>query len=183
MNFRVLLVTRFRDLSMEVAAWNRDALTIIHVAWLSDAIRRLKQNDFQAVMVDLDLPDVKGLETLHALMGVAPRLLILVFGDDTVLEQMKMLEQGAHDYLLKHHFDADTLTWALHGSIARKAREGVLFSDHKRTQLTINSTKGGVLSTDKAALITFLNPVAERLRGWTYAEAPGRHLSRRNRAL
>ena len=40
---------------------------------------------FQAVMVDLDLPDAKGLEALHALVGAAPYLPILVLGDDTVL--------------------------------------------------------------------------------------------------
>jgi PAS domain S-box-containing protein len=176
MNVRVLLVTRFRHLSMKVAASNQDALTIVHVAWLSDAIRRLKQNNFQAVMVDLDLPDAKGLEALRALTGAAPHLPILVLGDDTVLQQMKMVEHGAHDYLLKHRLGADTLMRALHGAIARKAREGAMFSEKKRAQLTIKSIGDGVLSTDNAGLITFLNPVAERLIGWTYAEAAGHHL-------
>jgi hypothetical protein len=49
LNVRVLLITRFRCLSMKVAASNRDALSIVHVAWLSDAMKRLKQTDFQAV--------------------------------------------------------------------------------------------------------------------------------------
>jgi PAS domain S-box-containing protein len=176
MNVRALLVTRFRELSMKIAASNRDALTLIHVAWLSDAIRRLKQSDFQAILVDLDLPDAKGLEALHGLMEVAPHLPILVLGDDTVLEQMKMMEHGAHHYLLKHRLDSDTLMRALHGSIARKASEGVLLSDTRRAQLTINSIGDGVLSTNNAGLITFLNPVAEQLIGWTYAEGVGRHL-------
>jgi DNA-binding NtrC family response regulator len=162
MNVRVLLVTRFRSLSMKVAASNRDALTIVHAAWLSDAIRRLKQNNFQAILVDLDLPDAKGLEALHALTEVAPHLPILVLGDATVLQQMKIVEHGAHDYLLKHRLDADTLMRALHASIDRKAREGVVFSDNKRAQLTIDSIGDGILSTDNAGLITFLNPVADR---------------------
>jgi PAS domain S-box-containing protein len=161
---------------MKVAASNRDALSIVHVAWLSDAIRRLKQADFQAVMVDLDLPDAKGLETLHALTRAAPHLPILVLGDDTVLQQMKIVEHGADDYLLKNRLDADTLMDALHGSIARKASEGVMFSEKQRAQLTGNSAVDGILSTDKAGLITFLNPVAESLMGWAYAEAAGRHL-------
>jgi hypothetical protein len=84
MNARVLLVTRFQDLSMKVAGSNRDVLTIVHVAWLSDAIRRLAQSDFQAVMVDLDLPDAKGLEGLQRLARIAPHLPILVLGDDPV---------------------------------------------------------------------------------------------------
>jgi PAS domain S-box-containing protein len=176
MNTRVLLVTRFRDLSMKVAGSNRDALTIVHVAWLSDAIRRLEQSDFQAVLVDLDLPDAKGLEGLHALARIVPHLPILVLGDDSVLQQMKMLEHGADDYLLKHRLDSDTFMRALHGSIARKAKERVLLNNRRRTQLTLNSIGDGVLSTDNAGLITFINPVAEPLIGWMNAEGVGRHL-------
>jgi len=176
MNARVLLITRFLSLSMKVAASNRDALTIFHVAWLSDAMRRLKQDDFQAVLVDLDLPDAKGLEALDALLGAAPHLPILVLGDNTVLQQMQMVEHGAQDYLLKHRLDANTLMSALHGSIARKAREEVMFSEKQCAQLTMDSIGDGVLGTDSAGLVTFLNPVAERLLGWTYAEAAGRHL-------
>jgi DNA-binding NtrC family response regulator len=72
MKVRVLLVTYFRKLSSKVSALNRYALTVVHVAWLAAAVRRLKRNDFQAVMVDLDLPDAKGLEALHALIEAAP---------------------------------------------------------------------------------------------------------------
>ena len=161
---------------MKVAGSNRDALRIVHVAWLSDAIRRLAQNSFQAVLVDLDLPDAKGLEGLDALARIAPHLPILVLGDDSVLQQMKMLEHGAHDYLLKHRLDSDTLMRALHASIARKTREGVLLSDTQRNELTLNSIGDGVLSTNHAGLITFLNPVAEQLIGCTSAQGVGRHL-------
>jgi PAS domain S-box-containing protein len=176
MNVRVLLVSRFRELSMKVSALSRDALTIVHVAWLSDAIRRLKRNDFQAVMADLDLPDAKGLEALHALVGAAPRLPILVLGDAPVFQQMKMVEQGAQDYLLKHRLDADTLMRALHSSIDRKSRQGILLRNRKGVQLNTNDIGDGVLSTDNAGLITFLNPVAERSIGWTCEEAIGRHV-------
>jgi len=176
MNVRALLVTRFQELSMKIALSNRDALTLIRVAWLSDAIRRLKQSDFQAILVDLDLPDAKGLEALHALMEVAPHLPILVLGDDTVLEQMKMMEHVTHHYLLKHLLDSDTLMRALHGSIVRKASEGVLLGDTRRAQLAISSIGDGVLNTNNAGLITFINPVAEQLIGWMNSEGVGRHL-------
>jgi PAS domain S-box-containing protein len=161
---------------MKVSALNRDALTIVHVAWLSDAIRRLQRHDFQAVMVDLDLPDAKGLKALHALMEAAPHLPILVLGDDTVLQQMKVVKHGAHDYLLKCRLDANNLMRALNSSIARKAREGASFTDKRRAQTIINSIGDGVLGTDNAGLVTFLNPAAEKLIGWTYTDAVGRHL-------
>lgn len=99
---------------------------------------------------------------------------ILVLGDDTALRQMKTVEPGADEYLLKHRLDADTLMRALHSSIARKARGGAFLRDRKFAQLNISSIVDGVLSSDNAGLITFLNPAAERLIGWT--EAIGRHV-------
>jgi hypothetical protein len=149
---------------MNVAASNRDALTTVHVAWFSNPVRRLKRNDFRAVVVDLDEPDEKGLEALLALKGITPRLRILVFGNDTLLEHMKIVEHRAGDHPLQHLFDADTLTRALRGSV-----------DYRRAPLTKNSTKGGVLSIDNSRVITF-HTSAEGLLGLMCAHAAGRHL-------
>jgi diguanylate cyclase (GGDEF)-like protein/PAS domain S-box-containing protein len=52
-----------------------------------------------------------------------------------------------------------------------------LFCDKERAQVTLNSIGDAVLSTDGNWCITFLNPVAEKLIGWTYAEAVGRRLT------
>lgn len=174
----MLLITRFRELSRRVAAANAEAFQIDHVARLAGGLSRLMKNEFQAIVVDLDLPDSKGLQTLRALMAVASHLPILVLGDDTNLShQATAMKHGAQDYLLKTGLRPDMLVRAVQASIARKTREAALFSDKERAQVTINSIGDGVLSTDAAGLITFLNPVAERLIGWTCAEATGQHLS------
>jgi diguanylate cyclase (GGDEF)-like protein/PAS domain S-box-containing protein len=52
-----------------------------------------------------------------------------------------------------------------------------LFSDRERAQVTLNSIGDAVLSTDGNWCITFLNPVAEELIGWSHAEARGRKLT------
>src|ERR1700730_5638229 len=90
---------------------------------------------------------------------------------------MNLVEHGAQDYLLKRRLDADTLIGMVHSAIARKSREGILFCDKERAQVTLNSIGDAVLSTDGNWCITFLNPVAEKLIGWTYAEAAGRPLT------
>jgi diguanylate cyclase (GGDEF)-like protein/PAS domain S-box-containing protein len=178
MSVHVLLVSRSRGFSTSVAASNGQAVTVEHVASLADAMTRLEQNDFQAVALDLDLPDAQGFEALSALTAIVPDLPVLVLGDDTDMrQQTAIMDRGAEDYLLKARLDTDTLTQAVHCSIARKARERVLFNDKELAQVTMKSIGDGVLSTDAAGLVTFLNPVAERLTGWTIAEAVGLYVS------
>src|ERR1700730_12320825 len=183
MSALVLLITRDRDLTKcltkSLSDFTEDALTIECVDRLSDATQRLTLNDsIDAVIMDWDLPTTKGFETLLVLMGAAPHLPIINLGDDpNLLQQMNLVENGAQDYLLKRRLDADTLICMVHSAIARKSREGILFSDKERAQVTLNSIGDAVLSTDGNWCITFLNPVAEKLIGWTYAEAAGRHLT------
>ncbi|HEY0800803.1 MAG TPA: diguanylate cyclase, partial [Steroidobacteraceae bacterium] len=166
-------------LTQSDSAADGQGLAIVYADRLLSATRRLKINDdIQAVVLDWDLPDCKGAECLHTLMEVAPHLPILVLGDDPRLrQQTNLIEHGAQDYLLKSCLDADTLLSMVLRAIARKAREGMLFGEKERAQVTLNSIGEAVLSTDRAWRITFLNPVAEKLIGWSLAEALGRPLS------
>src|ERR1700682_146587 len=183
MSALVLLITRDRDLmkrlTKSLSDFSEDALTIECVDRLSDATQRLTLSDsIDAVIMDWDLPTTRGFETLLVLMGAAPHLPIIILGDDPNLpQQMNLVEHGAQDYLLKRRLDAGTLTSMVHNAIARKSREGILFCDKERAQVTLNSIGDAVLSTDGNWRITFLNPVAEKLIGWTNAEARGREVT------
>lgn len=56
----------------------------------------------------------------------------------------------------------------------RIALERALFEEKELAQVTLASIGDGVLTTDRAGHVTFLNPVAERLTGWSSDEAVGR---------
>jgi diguanylate cyclase (GGDEF)-like protein/PAS domain S-box-containing protein len=180
---QVLLITRDPDLKARLTHWLSDFaehfLTIEFVDRVSDATQRIKNNDgVNVVMMDWDLPATRGFETLLLLMGAAPELPIIILGDDPdLMQQMNLVEHGAQDYLLKRRLDADTLIGMVHSAIARKSREHILFCDKERAQVTLDSIGDAVLSTDANCCITFLNPAAERLTGWTYAEAAGQRLT------
>jgi two-component system, cell cycle sensor histidine kinase and response regulator CckA len=134
---RVLLVTRDRDLSdrlvKSLSDFAGDTLTVEFVDRVSDATQRLKQDGcVDAVVMDWDLPATRGFETLLLLLGAAPRLPIIILGDDSnSSQQMNLVEHGAQDYLLKRRLDADTLIGMVHSAIARKSRERILFSDKR----------------------------------------------------
>jgi diguanylate cyclase (GGDEF)-like protein/PAS domain S-box-containing protein len=183
MSALVLFITRDRNLtkrlSKSLSDFTEDALMIECVDRLSEATQRLHLDDsVEAVLMDWDLPATRGFEALLVLMGAAPHVPIIILGDDPdLLQQMNLVKHGAQDYLLKRRLDADTLICMVHSAIARKCREGILFCDKERAQVTLNSIGDAVLSTDGKWCITFLNPVAEKLIGWTYAEAAGRRLT------
>jgi diguanylate cyclase (GGDEF)-like protein/PAS domain S-box-containing protein len=59
----------------------------------------------------------------------------------------------------------------------RKALEEALFEEKERAQVTLNSIGDAVLSTDLSGKVTYLNLLAERMTGWSCAEAAGRPLA------
>jgi len=57
-------------------------------------------------------------------------------------------------------------------------KESELSSEKERLQITLKSIGDGVITTDKNGLITYLNPVAERLTGWGNAAAQNIHIEK-----
>ena len=55
----------------------------------------------------------------------------------------------------------------------RKRAEQAMYAEKDRAQVTLQSIGDAVISTDASGRIDYLNPVAERLTGWTKNEARG----------
>jgi diguanylate cyclase (GGDEF)-like protein/PAS domain S-box-containing protein len=175
-----LLITRDRGLiKSAVESSTVESLTIEYVDRIADAIDRLKLHDaIQALIVDLSQFDKHELEALRVLMHAAPHMPVLVVGDDDDLTRhAALLAQGAQDLLIKSNLDGGALRRAVRNAMARKAREVAVFNDNERAQVTLASIGDAVLSTDSSWLVTFINPIAEELLGWTCLQAVGRPVS------
>jgi PAS domain S-box-containing protein len=59
----------------------------------------------------------------------------------------------------------------------RKRAERALAQQREWFRVTLSSIGDAVITTDRSAVISFMNPVAERLTGWTAAEAVGQPLA------
>ena len=58
----------------------------------------------------------------------------------------------------------------------RKRMEEALFEEKERMRLTLKSIGDAVVCTDAQGLVTYLNPVAQRLTGWQGFDAAGRNV-------
>ena len=94
---------------------------ISHVESLTEALSCLGQEDFDAILLDLSLPDGHGLDNVRRVLEVAPNLPILVLtGLDDEDMALKALRVGAQDYLVKGQSDGWSISKSIRYSIERK---------------------------------------------------------------
>jgi len=133
------------------------------------------KTEITAVIFDLLLCDGQELEILDQIIQASPHIPILVLADSAHEDIAKQaIQRGAQDYILDNRLDSYTLSKALRNMLERKANAEALFTEQERAQVTLNSIGDGVISTDVAGNVTYLNQVAEAMTGWTGAEALGR---------
>jgi signal transduction histidine kinase len=103
---------------MEIAE-NKFELT--HVQQLDEAMAKLAEYLFDAILLDLSLPDSQGLETLESILSAVPDLPIIVLtGLKDENTGIKAVRKGAQDYLVKGQASSYLLIRAINYSIERK---------------------------------------------------------------
>ena len=79
-------------------------------------------------------------------------------------------------------YDEDGTIVAHEGTITditeRKRAETRIFEEKERAQVTLQSIGDGVITTDAAGNVDYLNPVAQDLTGWDARTARGTHISK-----
>ncbi len=94
------------------------------VDWVSDGVaadHALRAHDYAAVVLDLGLPRMTGLDLLRALRGRGDRTPVLILtARDTVEDRIRGLDMGADDYLVKP-FDMGELGARLRALVRRAA--------------------------------------------------------------
>jgi diguanylate cyclase (GGDEF)-like protein/PAS domain S-box-containing protein len=155
---------------------------LIHVERMSDAETYLAEHLVDIVLLDLGLPDARGLEAVRRARAAAPRsALVVLTGLDDESLAAQTLKEGAQDYLVKGQHatygNSGGLLRALRYAVERKALEEALFAEKERAQVTLNSIGDAVICTDVTTNVTFLNVVAEKLTGWPRQAAAGQPLA------
>jgi Flp pilus assembly CpaE family ATPase len=130
---------------------------------LSDALERLDSGRFDALLLDLSLPDSRGLETFDRVHAAAPKLPIVVMsGLDDEKVALQALHRGAQDYLIKGQVNGFALSRSLIFAVERQRKTHATESAKKGKVLVFVGAKGGVGTTTAALNIAAAIAAAKR---------------------
>jgi DNA-binding response OmpR family regulator len=173
MAFRLLLIEDDARLAKMVVDYLAEAgFRVTHAATGADAERRLKRETFDALVLDLMLPDVDGLDLCRRIRAEStiPVLMLTARGDP--LDRIVGLELGADDYLPKP-FEPRELLARLRAILRRG-----------QSAPAADVLRFGRLEIDRAAREVRLDGEARAVTGFQFtllvamAERAGRVLSR-----
>jgi signal transduction histidine kinase len=117
---------------------NKKEFHLVSVQRLAEGISLLKQTNFDAILLDLTLPDSQGLESLAPLLIAAPKLPIVVLtntNDDNLA--LEAVRRGAQDYLIKREVSLEILTRSLCYAIERKQMEEALRESNEALKMSV----------------------------------------------
>ena len=125
---RILLVednTEDAWLIQRMLRYSKSALFEIERAeCLSQGLDRADQGQIDAMLLDLSLPDSRGLDTLvQARARILQTPIIVLTGLEDEEIGIRALHEGAQDYLVKGQVDSNLLTRCLKYAIERKQME------------------------------------------------------------
>jgi signal transduction histidine kinase len=108
------------------------------VTHLASALDQLESRPFDAVLLDLSLPDSYGLQTLVRLHQAVPRVPIVVLtGLNDEATAIEAARQGAEDYLVKGQTGPPLLVRSIRYAIERKRIEEALRKAHDELELRV----------------------------------------------
>ncbi len=81
-----------------------------HTEFLEEGLKKLDENTYDVILLDLGLPDSTGLDTLKKVLEHSPEELVIVLTGVTDEETgVKTVQMGAQDFLSKGSFDGRVL--------------------------------------------------------------------------
>jgi len=165
---RILIVTgESSNASMYKAMLAESSLRVCElqlVASLADARKALESDEFDVVLLELELPDSHGLSTLVSFAGRYSRVAtVAVTGECSEDFGLEIIAKGAQEHLVKGACDKRTLTKSILYAIERKNAELELLSaEEKYRTIFENSAVGITVANEQGRLVSW-NQFTENL--------------------
>src|SRR5215510_1598266 len=143
------------------------------------ALRLAHEIKPQLVLLDVNLPDVSGLEVCRRMKTDPSTKSIPVIQTSATFtehrDRVRGLEGGADAYLTEP-IEADELIANVRAMLRLRKAERQVREREAWLRTVMSSIGDAVITTDLEGRVTLINPVAQEIVGWTEAEAEGRPL-------
>ena len=150
------------------------AIDLHRVDTLVAAVSAVLQRTFEAILLDLGLPDSSGLATverMHDHAGLVP-ILVLTSSSDDGLAALS-LQRGAQDYLLKSDADAVVLERSLRHARERAAFRQSMRDGEVRFRALVENSYDAVTLLDENGRVIYDSRSIIRVMGYTPEERLG----------
>ncbi|APF17294.1 multi-sensor hybrid histidine kinase [Caldithrix abyssi DSM 13497] len=142
------------------------AFVVDHVYDLKNGLEFLQTNNPDIILLDLNLPDSSGLDTIRALRSYTQNLpVIVISGHSDQMLAMEAVKIGAHDYLVKGIISAPILRRVLLYGLNRHNLRRSLTENIEQYDIIIENNIFGILIIDNSGVIQFSNKKAGELLG------------------
>ncbi|WP_440766219.1 hybrid sensor histidine kinase/response regulator [Natronorubrum sp. DTA7] len=130
---------------------------------IADALELLREESVDAVLLDLHLPDSRGLETVSTVVAHAPTVPIVVLtGQEGEDVGTAAIQRGAQDYLEKGTVSGELLYRALRYAIERKRQQQALVETNHGLAL-LNRIVGNDVRNEMSVVLGWADAVEAHL--------------------
>ena len=150
----------------------------------SEAQRRLERRDVDVLILDLNLPDLSGLEVMQWMVQQhIPTAVVVFSGDESIDSAIRALRHGACEFIRKHGDPQeliDTVNRVLHRR--RIEREHALMTvrlEHSERlhRFLVDHSPDFIYTLDRNGCFIFVNGRVQALLGYSREELLGQHYS------
>ena len=166
-------------LQAELTAESSARVSVERARSLSDATARLAARPFDAILLDLGLPDSSGLDTYARLASAAgdTPIVVLTASDDDGLA-LGAVHAGAQDYLVKSAADAYHVARSLRYACERARLRRSLIEREARFRALVDQSHEAITLLDEQRVAIYNSRAVETVTGYLPQELEGQRVDR-----
>ncbi|MEH2382914.1 MAG: EAL domain-containing protein [Nostoc sp.] len=139
-----------------------------------EAIEKAADNSLDLVLMDIilkgNMDGIESAQIIHNIFNI-PVIYLTVDDDEKTLERAKVTDPFG--YIIKP-FKEKELKFNIEISLSKHEIQKKLKQSEQWLNTILKSIGDGVITSDALGTVTFMNPVAEIMTGWKYADAFGK---------
>lgn len=148
-----------------------------HAKKLSEGLNHLQNNIFDVILLDLALPDSRGIETFNITNERASQMpIIILTGLSDEELAINAVGKGAQDYLVKGEVDSRLLDRSVRYAIERKIIEDKLKKSEERYRIMVEKTQSGIFLINPFNKLNYVNQRMADMLGYKVKEMINRSI-------